>query len=77
VRSPGDSSRNLPNPAHAQYDKLLDHVRGLPEVHDHLDAARPEILAFAAFPPALWRQIWSNNPISVNRPSEDTFLLAA
>ena len=47
---------------HAQYDKLLDHVRGLPEVHDHLDAAREEILAFTAFPPALWRQIWSNNP---------------
>jgi putative transposase len=47
---------------HAQYDKLLDHVTGLPEVHDHLDTARAEILAFAAFPPALWRQIWSNNP---------------
>src|SRR6187200_1632679 len=47
---------------HAQYDKLLDHVRGLPEVHDHLDAARAEILAFTAFPPAVWRQIWSNNP---------------
>ena len=45
-----------------QYDKLLDHVRGLPEVHDHLDAARAEILAFTAFPPAIWRQIWSNNP---------------
>ena len=42
---------------HARYDKLLDHVRGLPEVHDHLDAAREEILAFTAFPPALWRQI--------------------
>jgi len=47
---------------HAQYDKLLDHVRGLPEVHDHLDAARAEILAFTAFPRAVWRQIWSNNP---------------
>jgi transposase-like protein len=47
---------------HAQYDKLLDHVRSLPEVHDHLDAAREEILAFTAFPPAIWRQIWSNNP---------------
>ena len=34
----------------------------LPEVHDHLDAARAEILAFTAFPPAIWRQIWSNNP---------------
>ena len=34
----------------------------LPEVHDHLDAAREEVLAFTAFPPGLWRQIWSNNP---------------
>src|SRR3954449_6933204 len=46
----------------AQYDKLLDHVRGLPEVHDHLAAARAEILAFTAFPPALRRQIGSTNP---------------
>jgi len=47
----------------AQYDKLLDQVEHtLPEVHAHLDAARGEVLAFAAFPPALWRQIWSNNP---------------
>jgi putative transposase len=28
----------------------------------HLDAARPDILAFTAFPKAIWRQIWSNNP---------------
>jgi putative transposase len=47
---------------YAQYDKLLDNVTGLPEVHDHLDAAREEILAFTAFPKGLWRQIWSNNP---------------
>ena len=25
-------------------------------------AARPDILAFTAFPKAIWRQIWSNNP---------------
>ena len=31
----------------AQYDKLLDAVTGkLPEVHDHLDTARPDLLAF-------------------------------
>jgi putative transposase len=47
---------------HAQYDKLLDHVVALPEVHAHLDAAREEILAFTQFPRGLWRQIWSNNP---------------
>jgi putative transposase len=28
----------------------------------HLVAARPDILAFTAFPKAIWRQIWSNNP---------------
>src|SRR5215218_9458213 len=40
---------------HAQFDKL-------PEVHDHLDQARTDILAFSAFPKEIWRQIWSNNP---------------
>jgi transposase-like protein len=48
---------------HAQFDKLLDAVATkLPEVHAHLDAARADVLAFATFPKALWRQIWSNNP---------------
>ncbi len=47
---------------HTQYDKLLDSVTRLPEVHARLDAARDEILAFTAFPKGLWRQIWSNNP---------------
>jgi putative transposase len=48
---------------HAQYDKLLDTVaESLPAVHDHLDAARDQILAFTAFPKEVWRQIWSNNP---------------
>ena len=31
-------------------------------VHDHLDAARADVLAFTAFPKEIWRQIWSNNP---------------
>lgn len=35
----------------AQFDRLLDYVDGkLPEVHDHLDAARAVILAFTGFP---------------------------
>jgi transposase-like protein len=47
----------------AQFDKLLDAVQDkLPDVHAHLDAARADVLAFATFPKALWRQIWSNNP---------------
>jgi putative transposase len=48
---------------HAQFDRLLDYVdEKLPEVHEHLDAARADILAFTAFPKDVWTQIWSNNP---------------
>ena len=48
---------------HAQFDKLLDQLtEKLPEVAEHLDSARADVLAFAAFPKEVWRQIWSNNP---------------
>lgn len=48
---------------HAQFDRLLDYTCDkLPEVTNHLDAARADILAFASFPPQIWQQIWSNNP---------------
>jgi transposase-like protein len=48
---------------HAQFDKLLDAVADkLPDVAEHLDAARADLLAFSAFPKAIWRQVWSNNP---------------
>ena len=47
----------------AQFDRLLDYVaERLPEVAEHLDAARADILAFTAFPKDVWTQIWSNNP---------------
>ena len=48
---------------HAQFDKLLDQVgTRLPEVAEHLDNARADLLAFTASPKQIWRQIWSNNP---------------
>jgi transposase-like protein len=48
---------------HAQLDRVLEALAGkLPAVAAHLDAARADILAFTAFPKAIWRQIWSNNP---------------
>jgi putative transposase len=48
---------------HAQYDRLVDAVSGkLPNVGEHLEAARPDVLAFTTFPKEIWRQIWSNNP---------------
>jgi len=48
---------------HAQYDRLVEAVAGkLPQVAEHLDAARADVLAFTSFPKEIWRQIWSNNP---------------
>lgn len=46
-----------------QFDRLLEQTsERLPEVADHLAAAREDLLAFTAFPKEIWRQIWSNNP---------------
>ena len=48
---------------HAQSDRILDALTvKLPTVAEHLDTARADVLAFTAFPKAIWRQIWSNNP---------------
>jgi putative transposase len=48
---------------HAQFARVLDALaEKLPQVAAHLDDARADILAFTAFPKAIWRQIWSNNP---------------
>lgn len=48
---------------HAQFDRVVDALtEKLPAVADHLEEARPDILAFTAFPKEIWRQIWSNNP---------------
>src|SRR5215471_10571483 len=56
----------------AQYDRIVDALADkLPRVAEHLDEARSDLLAFTAFPKQIWRQIWSNNPLSVNRPSTD------
>ena len=48
---------------HAQFDRVVDALaEKLPNVADHLDHARTDILAFTTFPKEVWRQIWSNNP---------------
>jgi transposase-like protein len=54
-----------PDPAsvraqHAQVTAALE--AKFPAAAAHLDDAREDILAFAAFPREAWRQIWSNNP---------------
>ena len=48
---------------HAQFDRIIDALEEkLPDVATYLADAREDILAFTAFPPAVWKQIWSNNP---------------
>jgi putative transposase len=47
---------------HAQYDRLVEAAGKLPQVAEHLDTARADVLAFTSFPKEIWRQIWSNNP---------------
>ena len=48
---------------HAQFDRVVDALtEKLPQVAEHLQDARADILAFTAFPKEIWRQIWSNNP---------------
>jgi transposase-like protein len=32
-------------------------------VAEHLDGARADVLAFTGFRKAIWRQVWSNNPV--------------
>ncbi len=48
---------------HAQFDRVVEAVaEKLPKIAEHLEQARPDILAFTEFPKEIWRQIWSNNP---------------
>ena len=50
--------------AHNQFDQVLEHLETrFPDAAELLANAREELLAFTAFPKAVWRQIWSNNPL--------------
>jgi transposase-like protein len=44
----------------AQVISALDEK--FPKAAEHLENAREDLLAFAAYPREVWRQIWSNNP---------------
>ncbi len=47
----------------AQFDRVVDALAAkFPAAADHLADARDDLLAFAAFPREVWRQVWSNNP---------------
>jgi transposase-like protein len=47
-----------------QYRTVVEHLEPrFPEAAELLTDAEEELLAFTAFPKAVWRQIWSNNPL--------------
>ena len=46
-----------------QFARVVETIAAkFPDAATHLDDARDDLLAFAAFPHEIWRQIWSNNP---------------
>jgi putative transposase len=48
---------------HAQHRQVVHALEAkFPAAAEHLDDARDDILAFAAFPKSVWKQVWSNNP---------------
>jgi putative transposase len=50
--------------AREQWRRVADGFRPrYPRLAALLDAAEAEVLAYLAFPPEHWRQIWSNNPL--------------
>jgi putative transposase len=54
-----------PDSVRAQHAHVVAALEAkLPAAAAHLDEARDDILAFTAFPREVWRQIWSNNPLS-------------
>jgi putative transposase len=47
----------------AQFGRVVEAIEAkYPDAATHLDEAHDDLLAFAAFPHEIWRQIWSNNP---------------
>jgi putative transposase len=50
--------------AREQWRRVADGFRGrYPRLAALLDEAEADVLAYLAFPPQHWRQIWSNNPL--------------
>src|SRR5207249_1912583 len=62
---------------HGQFDEIVTMLnRQFPDAAKILDNARDDVLAFAAFPEAHWRKIWSTNPLAPLNPDTQTFTRA-
>jgi putative transposase len=57
-------AQNTREEVEAAWDKARDEFAARwPKTGPLMDTAKAEVLAFAAFPRAHWRKIWSTNPI--------------
>jgi putative transposase len=53
-----------PEAARAQWRQVADGFRARwPRLAELMDGAEADVLAYLAFPPAHWRQLWSTNPL--------------
>ncbi|MDJ0491529.1 IS256 family transposase [Rhodococcus qingshengii] len=53
-----------PDAIDQQWDQVADTLApSFPKVAEMMREAKPDVLAFTAFPKAHWQKIWSNNPI--------------
>jgi putative transposase len=47
-----------------QYQRVSDHLaERFPAAAELLEEAQPDLLSIAAYPKAVWRQVWSTNPL--------------
>jgi len=55
----------------ATWDQVRDQLAArFPKIGDLMDAGKPEVLAFNAYPKAHWVKIWSTNPLErINKRS--------
>jgi hypothetical protein len=64
-----------PDPAAVSraWEEVRDQLAAsFPKVGPLMDAAKPEVLAFTAFPKAHWRKIWSTNPLETRQQGDQT-----
>jgi transposase-like protein len=53
-----------PDSVATAWDEVCDQLaKSFPKIGPLMDEAKPEVLAFAAFPRAHWQKIWSTNPL--------------
>ena len=57
-------AQTTPETVTAQYHQVTASLRSsFPEIADMLEAAEPDLTAFASLPREHWQKVWSNNPI--------------